>query len=177
MKVKEYLQNKKPSDQVTFVVVKAEKDEHSPFYHNAYTTTPIMYVQDVVNSKINDYIILNDKQNPIDWLSGAKWNNWFKADHLMCMLVISQEEFYKMYSKEQADGMELFIEKEIRKNEEKENAINNASDFKEILQLSGMTMKLFSDYFNIPYRTVQNWSSGERQPPEYVLELIKDKLK
>jgi hypothetical protein len=31
MKVKEYLQNKKPSDQVTFVVVKAEKDEHSPF--------------------------------------------------------------------------------------------------------------------------------------------------
>ena len=34
----------------------------------------------------------------------------------------------------------------------------------------------FAKYFNIPYRTIQNWEAGTRQCPEYVVELIKYKL-
>lgn len=49
-------------------------------------------------------------------------------------------------------------------------------NFKEIRELSGMNLKQFSEYFNIPYRTVQNWDLGLRQCPEYVLELIYYKL-
>jgi DNA-binding transcriptional regulator YiaG len=49
-------------------------------------------------------------------------------------------------------------------------------NFKEIRELSGMNLKQFSEYFNIPYRTVQNWDLGLRQCPEYVLELIQYKL-
>jgi len=44
--------------------------------------------------------------------------------------------------------------------------------FREILHNSGMNIKQFSEYFEIPYRTVQNWKSGSRKCPDYVLKLI-----
>ena len=46
----------------------------------------------------------------------------------------------------------------------------------EIMKQSGMNMKQFSEYFNIPYRTVQNWKAGIRKCPDYVLELMQYKL-
>lgn len=49
-------------------------------------------------------------------------------------------------------------------------------EFKEIREQSGMNLKQFSEYFNIPYRTVQNWDLGLRQCPEYVIDLISYKL-
>lgn len=49
-------------------------------------------------------------------------------------------------------------------------------DFKEIRQQSGMNKTQFAEYFNIPYRTIQNWEAGVRQCPAYVLDLIKYKL-
>ena len=35
-----------------------------------------------------------------------------------------------------------------------------------------MTKRDFSNRYNIPYRTVQDWESGNRIPPEYVVELL-----
>ncbi|MGN1342045.1 MAG: helix-turn-helix domain-containing protein [Bacilli bacterium] len=29
-----------------------------------------------------------------------------------------------------------------------------------------------SKYFNIPLRTIQNWHSGSRKPPEYIIDMI-----
>lgn len=49
-------------------------------------------------------------------------------------------------------------------------------DFKELLEKSGMNMKQFSDYFEIPYRTVQDWKSGARKCPDYLLSLIQYKI-
>ena len=46
----------------------------------------------------------------------------------------------------------------------------------ELIKDSGMNLKAFSEYFNIPYRTVQDWNAGRRTPPEYLLELISYKL-
>lgn len=46
---------------------------------------------------------------------------------------------------------------------------------KEIRSKANMTQKEFAEYFNIPYRTIQNWETGHRNPPEYVVELIKYK--
>lgn len=43
---------------------------------------------------------------------------------------------------------------------------------KEVLEKYGYTQTSFSKAFNIPLRTVQNWVSGERTPPSYVLEMI-----
>ena len=48
--------------------------------------------------------------------------------------------------------------------------------FKEIRKLSGMNLKEFSRYFEIPYRTIQNWEAGVNSCPEYLLKLIIYKL-
>lgn len=48
--------------------------------------------------------------------------------------------------------------------------------FKEIRQASGMNSTQFSEYFGIPYRTIQHWEHGTRQCPEYLLNLIQYKL-
>jgi hypothetical protein len=115
MKVKEYLElSLNGYDNVTFIIAKAEKYEHAPGYYPVYKTTPMLRASEWKNSNdIQDYIILNNKQKPIDWLSGAKWGNQFEWGRLECMLIIKQEELYTLYSKEEADSLEKYIEKEI----------------------------------------------------------------
>jgi DNA-binding transcriptional regulator YiaG len=49
--------------------------------------------------------------------------------------------------------------------------------FKELRQQSGMNIKQFSEYFNIPYKTVQKWNSGERSCHDYLIDLMHYKLK
>lgn len=49
-------------------------------------------------------------------------------------------------------------------------------DFNGVLEKSGMSVREFSDYFKIPYRTAQNWKNGVRQCPEYITELIEYRL-
>ena len=48
---------------------------------------------------------------------------------------------------------------------------------KELRQASKMTQKEFSEYFNIPKRSVENWEGGQRECPAYLLELMEYKLK
>jgi DNA-binding transcriptional regulator YiaG len=48
--------------------------------------------------------------------------------------------------------------------------------FKELREASGMSRGRFAEYFEIPYRTVQNWELGLRECPEYLMKLIQFKL-
>ena len=48
--------------------------------------------------------------------------------------------------------------------------------FKEVREKSGMNKTEFAKYFEIPYRTVQNWELETRKCPAYLLKLIKYKL-
>ena len=50
-------------------------------------------------------------------------------------------------------------------------------NIKELRQKLKMTQKEFGEYLNIPQRTIQSWELGDRTPPEYVLELIRFKIK
>lgn len=49
--------------------------------------------------------------------------------------------------------------------------------FKELRERSKMSRSQFAEYFEIPYRTIQNWEIGERKCPEYLLKLMEYKLK
>lgn len=40
-----------------------------------------------------------------------------------------------------------------------------------------MNKTQFSEYLDIPYRTIQNWEAGIRQCPNYVIRLIEYRLK
>ena len=48
---------------------------------------------------------------------------------------------------------------------------------KELRLSTRMTQREFAGYFNIPLRTIENWETGKRNPPEYLIELIRYKLK
>lgn len=41
---------------------------------------------------------------------------------------------------------------------------------------TGMNRREFCEYFEIPYRTVQDWEAGKRTMPEYLLRLMKYKV-
>jgi DNA-binding transcriptional regulator YiaG len=43
---------------------------------------------------------------------------------------------------------------------------------KELRDMMGMNRREFSDYFGIPYRTVQDWETEKRELPDYVLRLM-----
>ena len=105
MRVKEYLDTLSSNENVTFIKAVAMKDENSPFYSEVYQTTPIRQANEWQNSPVADFYILNHKQCPIDWLSGAEWKNQFEKGHLKSLLVISQEDLHLLYSPKQAAGI------------------------------------------------------------------------
>ena len=48
--------------------------------------------------------------------------------------------------------------------------------FNELRLAAGMTIADISKYFNIPYRTAQNWDNGVRACADYIIELMRFKL-
>ncbi len=47
----------------------------------------------------------------------------------------------------------------------------------ELRDSTGMTRREFCEYFEIPYRTLQDWELGNRKMPEYLLRLMEYKIK
>ncbi len=41
----------------------------------------------------------------------------------------------------------------------------------------GDTQSEFAARYNIPFRTVQNWETGMRKPPEYIINLLEQRIK
>ncbi len=50
------------------------------------------------------------------------------------------------------------------------------NDLKAARIAAGLTQQQMSDIFKIPKRTIENWESGQRKPPEYVKILVTEKL-
>lgn len=48
---------------------------------------------------------------------------------------------------------------------------------KTLRESSGMTQREFSEYFGVSKRSVESWEGGQRECPEYLLELMEYKLK
>ena len=47
----------------------------------------------------------------------------------------------------------------------------------ELRESTGMTRKEVCEYFEIPYRTVQDWELGNRKMPDYLLRLMEYKIR
>lgn len=50
------------------------------------------------------------------------------------------------------------------------------NSIKNIRKEMNLSQPAFAAKFNIPLRTVQNWEGGYRNPPIYVIELIRDNI-
>ena len=51
--------------------------------------------------------------------------------------------------------------------------MSRGKEVKELREKLGMNRREFSDYYGIPYRTVQDWEAEKRELPEYLLRLMK----
>lgn len=47
----------------------------------------------------------------------------------------------------------------------------------ELRASTGLNRREFAEYFEIPYRTVQEWELGNRKMPEYLFRLMAYKVK
>lgn len=62
----------------------------------------------------------------------------------------------------------------------KKGELVRMNDRERLIQLketSGMNWKEFAEYFEIPYRTMQDWEHGRRAMPHYLLQLMEYKLR
>ena len=55
--------------------------------------------------------------------------------------------------------------------------MDTQNKIKELRIQTGLNRKEFSEYIGIPLRTVEDWESGRRTPPEYIPRLISYQLK
>ena len=50
-------------------------------------------------------------------------------------------------------------------------------DIREMRKLLGNTQSEFAARYNIPFRTIQNWETGKRTPPEYIINLLEHRVR
>lgn len=121
MTVKEYLSKlgfdlEKSCQQICFVIGEVKEDR--TIY---YRTSPLNLIWEInsfskkttPNKDILNYKILNNKQPVVSWLSGANWNPGIESGRYMSLLVMSEEELTKYYSKIQWESMERYIDAKI----------------------------------------------------------------
>ena len=77
-------------------------------------------------------------------------------------------------------GLEIFIDRYLCLDYYFNNAMRLEGDImsrgkevKELREKMKMNRREFSDYYGIPYRTVQDWEAEKRELPEYLLRLMK----
>ena len=51
--------------------------------------------------------------------------------------------------------------------------MSRGKEVKELREKMGMNRREFSEYYGIPYRTVQDWEAEKREQPDYLLRLLK----
>ncbi len=50
-------------------------------------------------------------------------------------------------------------------------------DIREMRKQLGNTQSEFAARYNIPFRTIQNWETGKRTPPEYIIDLLEHRVR
>lgn len=55
--------------------------------------------------------------------------------------------------------------------------MNTQEELIKLKEKTEMNWKAFAQYFDIPYRTMQDWYLGKRSMPDYLLRLMSYKIK
>ena len=56
------------------------------------------------------------------------------------------------------------------------NTMNTQEELIKLKEKTGMNWKEIAQYFDIPYRTVQDWYMGKQSMPDYFLRLMRYKI-
>lgn len=76
------------------------------------------------------------------------------------------------------DRIDVILGKQYKFEEEMKEVIKSMDcNVKELRIKSGMTRKIFSNYFGIPYRTIEDWENKKSNCSSYLFRLMEEKLK
>lgn len=62
--------------------------------------------------------------------------------------------------------------KEKEQKQEHEQAEEQCEEFRKIVAQTGLSLAKFAERYEIPRRSVENWSGGQRTAPDYVIKLL-----
>ena len=117
-----------------------------------------------------------DDDDEVDWLDAVDYIK--SKEDLWDRLVESALDFAKengFNPEEEAERILYdFIHEEDDDyyDDEPEKEASKSEAIKKIRSISGLSQKAFALKYGIPARTIENWESGEREMPDYVLDLL-----
>ena len=116
MKLRQLLEQSNKNDTFTFIIQNVEKDEHSPFFHDVYTTTSCRPAWEWMESKwIDEYIVINKDHSPID--ATGDWVHWYLNDRLKCCMITKPETLIEHYGEKQGADMIAHYARKMQKGE------------------------------------------------------------
>ena len=62
--------------------------------------------------------------------------------------------------------------KEKEQEQAEEQAQEQREEFRKIVAKTGLSLAKFAERYEIPRRSVENWSGGQRTAPDYVIKLL-----
>lgn len=54
--------------------------------------------------------------------------------------------------------------------------MTNSEKIRQLYEESGLSYSELSKLLDVPYNTLANWLMGRRNPPDYIVEMIRTKL-
>lgn len=107
-----------------------------------------------------------------EWLDDFEnFYNWSMANGYEEDLTIDRKESNKGYCPENCRWITLDENSRRGLSEKVEN------DVTRIRELTGLSQSQFSDKYHIPLPTLRHWERGDRECPQYVLELLEFKVR
>lgn len=107
-----------------------------------------------------------------------KVNYWLKAEREKAEVLYDDFNIAnvqtKKYHNHALRGMKLYV---IIKKQFEVIDMDLANKIKELRESTGMSRKEFSEHTGIPVRTLEDWETARRTPPEYIPRLIAYQLK
>lgn len=136
---------------------------------------------DVVNVKDYDTVISicdNDDYGILSFADFLEKNGIAYEDAEMILInTYTNQGLYDSFINNKCDFLQILDECVRRINKNNFN-FYPSEDFNvsKIRALTGMSRREFCDYFDIPYRTLENWEKGTAACPGYLYNLMKYKL-
>ena len=138
------------------------------------------FVADVSDGKEEFYVITNlysDEFGDSRCVAYFNlWHSWFIGNSMY--YVENQKMLFYLQQSEKINTQSFHFELKLIRFIWKKWGIkiNSKERFIEMIVESGMNWIQFAAYFDIPYRTMQDWERGNRKMPDYLLRLMEYKL-
>lgn len=118
MTTREYLQKIQEKNgtcrDVTFIIARAVKDTHSPFYHHEFYGTPIRSVSEWLrwgDEFLDEHLVINADHPPID-VTGH-WINKYKRGWVSCAMLTTEADLQLLYPGQQAVDMANYYRRTV----------------------------------------------------------------